>query len=358
MQTLELPVKQSELTIAGEKINKGLVIFEERKDKLTSLAVKAALIIINGIDDKAGITAASIMRKELKSERVLIQNEGKGLRDTLTVISREISAKEKELIAITSPEENRIADMEAVIEAEKETIKQAAIAAENTRVQTRIDSLAAYGFAVDFATVKTIDDATFAGVLENAKAEHLKELAAKAEAQRLIDLEAEKLKAERLELEELRAQQAAAQLVIKENNDRLQKEITDKAELVRLEAKKVADEKQAIENQKKVDESEKVRWAEFDRLKAAAFEEARLKAISDAEIEATNKAKELAAAKLEDERQAGLRPDKEKLQLFSDSLSTLKIPVVTNADAQLIVNDVQLLLNKIQAHIIKKIKSL
>jgi hypothetical protein len=74
--------------------------------------------------------------------------------------------------------------------------------------------------------------------------------------------------------------------------------------------------------------------------------------------EEARKAEETRLAKLEEERQASLRPDKEKLQSLATTIASLQLPSVTDATAQQIVNDVQIMIGKVEAHILKKIKEL
>lgn len=356
METSDITPKTG-LALAGEKINNGLVSFEERTAMLTALKEKHTGLKINGIEDKAGLLAVSKARKELKSARVDIQNEGKEMRSLLTTFSKDISAKEKELVSITEPTELELQAEEDRIEKEKELIRLAEEEAKQKIIQDRIDELAKFGYAIDYAAISTIDDDSFKKILATAEVEHAKEVAASEEKERLAELEKQKLEDERKELAELRKKQAAAQAIIDADNARIKKEQEDKEAEILAQQKKIDENKRNSEAAAKKIEQERLNAISLQKAKEEAAEEARLKAIADAKTAALVEEKRIADEKAEQERQAALAPDKEKLQLFSDELSKLKLPVVGEG-AQVIVNDIQLMINKMQAHILKKIKDL
>lgn len=223
MEVLEQS-KTSEIAVIANKIDAGLQAFEQRKSELIELEKEAHGLTIESIEDKVSITAVSTVRKKLKVARVEIEKEGKMMRDPLTNISRIISSKEKELIAIIEPTEKELLAKEKWVEDEKERIRIEAEEKEQQRIQARIDRLAEYGFQIDLSFIQTISDEDFEKVVENAKKQFELEQQRKAEEERLAKEEAEKLKAEREELERLRAQQAEAQRIIDEQNRKIKEE--------------------------------------------------------------------------------------------------------------------------------------
>lgn len=357
METIDITPKTG-LAIAGEKISTGLVAFDERTATLTALKNKSTGLKISSIDDKAGLQLVSKTRKELKAARVEIEKEGLAMRSLLSTFSKDISAKEKELIAIIEPTEIELQAEEDRISAEKEVIRLAEEAAKQKVIQDRIDTLALYGYAIDYAVITTIDQPTFDKVLSNAKLEFEKEQEAKAEVARLAQIESDKLEADKKELAELREKQVAAQAIIDTENARIKKEQEDKELAILKEQNKIEAQKKLLEADKAEAEKERVAAIALQKVKDEAAETARLKALENVKIATAAENKRIADEKAELERQAALAPDKEKLQLFSDNLSTLKLPVVTGENSQLIVNEIQLMINKMQAHIIKKIKDL
>lgn len=355
---LELPKKQNEISVIAEKIDTGLQAFEERKAELSVLKEQAIGLKITSIDDKVTISQVSMIRKKLKSSRVEIEKEGKSMRDPLTRISKLISEKEKELVAIIEPTEKELLRQEQWVDDEKERIRLEAEAIETARVQDRINKLSAFGYAIDYDTVKNYDDASFEHAVETAKAEYETLLAAKAEELRLAREEAARLKAEREELERLRAEQAKAQAIIEENNQRIKREQEAKEAAIRVEHEKIEAEKRAAERERQRIEQEKKRQDELEQARKDAAEKSRLKAIEDARIEAEKKELELLEQKAKELREAALRPDKEKLQAFAERIGGIVDFQVKDEKAQHILADVQIMISKMQKHILSKIKEL
>jgi hypothetical protein len=341
METLELiPKKETEMVQIGKKITTGIAAFENKKADLEQLKLKAVGLKITDINDKTTIVKVSGIRKELKAARVEIEKEGKLMRDQLTTINRGISAKEKELVSIIEPTERELMAQEKWVEDEKEKIRLEDERKEQERIQARVNQLAAYGFTIDINQIQTLSDDDFQSVLDDAKVEFDKEQAAKAEAERLAKEEAEKLQREREELEQLR----------KEHNEREAK--------LKEEADKIEAEKRAIEEAKQREIAAKKREEELNKAREEAAEQARLQAIEDQKAEVARKAEAERLAKLEQEREESLRPDKEKLQSLATTIAALQLPTVTDAKAQQITNDVQIMLGKVEAHILRKIKEL
>jgi hypothetical protein len=315
-------------------------------------------LTINGIEDKAGYKKVFESRQIVKKTRTGLVKYADELKEKALVWQRKVNSEKNRVVGELEAIEAHLQSEEDKIEKEKEAIRVAAERAESARVQTRIDKLAAYGFGVDYETVKIIDDASFETVLANAKSEYEKNLAAKAEADRLAKEEDARLKAEREELQKLREQQAHAQKIIDENNARIKKEHEAKEKVIREEQEKIEAEKRKIEDDKLKAFAEKKRAEELEKARKEAAEAARKKAIADAAKAQAEKEAADKAAKLEAERQASLRPDKEKLQSFADTLFAMKMPDVVNDTAKEIVSDISLMMAKMQAHIVKKIKLL
>lgn len=195
--------KQSEISIDTKKISEGMLMFEKRKAELSELAKKASDIKITSLEDKPLIKRASEVRKELKATRVGIEKEAKAMRDTLTVVNKGISAKEKELVDIISPAESALETQEAWVKAEQTKIDQEADRKEQALIQDRIDRLAVYGYAIDLTLLKGLSDETFETKVEEARIEWQKEQDDLAEK----TIQAEK---DRLELIALREKQQEA----------------------------------------------------------------------------------------------------------------------------------------------------
>lgn len=349
--------QDNSLIIAQKQINTGLETFSKKKAELELLA-KNSSVTISGIDDKANIKLADENRKVLKAERVQLSKDGKLMRDQLSAVSKRIIEKERELIAIIEPMEKQLSEDLEKIEAEKEAIKQAEIAKEEARIQSRIDSLSSYGFQIDLADIKAMSDETFAKYLDAAKTQYEKELAEKEEAERLQKIkdeeerlakeaEQKRLDAERKELEELRAKQAEAQRIIDEQNAK-----------IAAEQKKIEDEKKAIEDARLKAIADKNRADELEAARKEAAEAARLKTIQDAkDAEAKRIEKELKDAELA-KRKLARQPDKEKVKKYIADIKAIEIPAIKSEEAKLVMQSIQLLIDKLSTYADEKIETL
>lgn len=219
---------KSDVAEIFKNITTGLQVFEKRKAELIQLAEEASGIKATSYDDKAPLKLATEHRKKLKNARVEIEKEGKSMRDPLTGVNREISAKEKELVDIIAPTEKELKSVEDWYDAEKKRIDQEAQDKENERIQNRVSRLAEFGYEIDIEMIKGLSDEGFEKIAVRAKKEYEKEQADKLEQERIKE-------EERKELEELRRQKLESDRIIKEQqdkieSDRLEKEKRDKEE--------------------------------------------------------------------------------------------------------------------------------
>lgn len=416
-ETIELDVEevpQNELAIAGENITKGLSAFNERKASLETLAQSAAEITINGIEDKEGYKNADAKRKELKQARVSITKEGKEMRSILTQVGKNIIEKENELTSIISGEEQRLADEQDKIDAEKERIKQEEIKRQEQILTDRIKVLADYGFQIDFGEIKAMDDETFTQYAEAAKtrfekaesdrkeAERLE--AEKAETERLAkEAEAKKLADERAELEELRKKAAEAQRVIDEAN-RAKQDALD-AETKRIDEEKAALLKEKLQAMRDKENARCDKLAQiglmFDFVENSYVHESGIcvgivdvktyddakwsemvKKVSDHKIkydsdqkakieqelrEAAEKAAEEARLKLiQDQKDAkeaekvrlSQLPDKKQINAYIASIQAIDVPVMKSANGKKIMTSIQELVGKLTSYSTEKANTL
>lgn len=242
--------KKNEITLAAERISEGLIAFETRKTDLTKLKEDVEGLKITSLDDRESINQVSTARKKLKSARVEIEKEAKSMRDPLTKINKNISAKEKELIDIIEPTEKALKTQEDWVKEEEEKIAQEAERKEQERIQIRIDRLAAYGFAIDIVILKGIDDEQFEKTCESARVEWQKEQDAKAEEDRLAKEKQVQVDKDLAELKALRDKQAEADRILQERQDELdrqaqaikkQQEQAEEKEFQRIQAEQDAE---------------------------------------------------------------------------------------------------------------------
>lgn len=90
--------------------------FSPTKAELTKLVEAAKVLILPDPSDKAQLRKIKDARLNIRDARVAITKTGKALREDALKFSKAVIAKEKELVAIIEPEENRLAELEAVAE--------------------------------------------------------------------------------------------------------------------------------------------------------------------------------------------------------------------------------------------------
>ena len=96
--------------------------FDPTKEVLQQLVLKTQSITATDLKDKAQLEVVKQNRIELKKARVQIEKTGKAMRDDANAYSKAVIAKEKELIGIISPEEDRLKAIES--EAEELAIRE------------------------------------------------------------------------------------------------------------------------------------------------------------------------------------------------------------------------------------------
>lgn len=323
-----------------QKIQTGLQEFEKRKESLQELAKLAESVDIEDIHDKSGLKVVSEHRKALKSQRVEIQKQGKAMRDLINPISKFIKQKEDELVAIITPQEYRLQSREDWVKSEHDKIAEEQRRLEEERIQKRIDSLAQYGFQIDYSELKSMSDDVFAQYLEGARLQFEKEQAEKAEAER-IKREQEEAERKAREEEQRKLEEERKEI------ERLRRENEEREAEIKKEKERIEAEKRQIEEQK-----------QREKEIAEAEERARQKAIKEKEDAERLRKETEEAEKREQERQLALAPDKEKISRFIEELVQVKKPELNTDEGKSIMSQINELLIKIQTFGYNKIKSM
>lgn len=397
---------KSEIVLASEKIRTGLAAFETRKAELNALKAEVDGLDITSVEDKAGVKQVTEGRKKLKSARVEIEKEGKSMRDPLTALAKLVSQKEKELVDIIEPTEKKLAEKEKWVKDENDRIARETEEKEKARIQARIDSLAVYGYQIDYNMLVSLNNEDFARIVENARVEHEKDLKLKEEQAEADRLKAEQQEKERQELIELRRKAEESERIIREREEEVaRKEAAIKGEEDRQRAEqeksKIAIFKRRLEDRINLIVDLGLRWdsdgdqyvgyscfvpmldmkvhSDEDWAKLIAEimpvikrgkleEEARMEAeekervaAKEKELElirdqaavkalADLKAKEEEAAKQEAERIAAAS-DKDKLFIVISYIENCSYPEVKSAKAKKLMAEVKDLNAKVVAHI-------
>lgn len=97
-----------------------LSTFDPTIETLSALVAESADIVNVTPDDTTQLKLVKSARIKLRDARVAIEKTGKKYREEALAYQRAVLQKEKSLIAIIEPEENRLKDIEKGVEAEKE----------------------------------------------------------------------------------------------------------------------------------------------------------------------------------------------------------------------------------------------
>lgn len=197
---------------------------------------------------------------------------------------------------------------------------------------------------------------------QKAEQERIAKEKAEAEERERIRLENERLKKEaeereakmKAEREEAERKLAEERRIAEEQRLRIEeearKEREEREKILAAERAKAEEERKKIEEENRKREAEQRAKIEAERKERERIE-AELKAKKDAE-EAAKKAEEAARKKAE------RAPDKTKLIALAKVISEIQLPDVKSEEANKIVSDVKILLDKVNSFITEKSKDL
>lgn len=301
-----------------------VISFDETKAALLPLVEASARIV--SITNGAGYSEAQSARMKLKNTRVEIEKRGKAAREDATAFSKAVIAKEKELVGVIAPEEDRLQSLQDEWDAAIAREKAAKAEAERLRVlniRLAIDKIRAWPLQAVGATAAQIelligdagealdfDPQEFEVEAKRAQQESLERLkcahaAAVAEEHRReafrIAKEAEDLRIaeERAELARLRAEQESRAA---EERARMaaEREAEERRQAEARAAQVEADIKAAAEREA-IAAAERAKQAEELRMQRAAEEQARAERMATEAAE--RKERERIAAEAEAKRQ-------------------------------------------------------
>lgn len=253
------------------------------KEQLTELA--AASSSITAITNKAGYDECHAKRMVLKNKRVEIAKTGKAAREDATAFSKAVIAAEQSLIAIISPEEERLQALQQAWDDAREAERAEVARIEAERIQKQKDALAVITgslsrlFGADVATLdlavqqlQDFDMGQFDDVFrpdaDKARTEALAAIQKARDERAALDLQAAELRRKQEEQEQ-REREAAEQRRIADE--------AAQAERNRLaaeaQARADAEAKARREQQQKEDAERVIRLAEEDRLRAEQLAE-------------------------------------------------------------------------------------
>lgn len=325
----------TELTVIGRA--SAVLKFDETKAALLPLVEASARIV--GITNGAGYAEAQSARMKLRNTRVEIEKRGKAAREDATAFSKAVIAKEKELIGVIAPEEDRLQSLQDEWDAAIAREKAAKAEAERLRVfaiRQHIDALRALPLRAVGSTSTHIaetlalasaplafDPQELAGEAQAAQNDAVSALtaaldAAKAdeirrEAERVErEAEAARIAAERAELARLRAEQekrdAAERAKIAAEREAEEQRQSD-ARLARIKA-----DREAAEAREALAAAERAKQAEELRMQRAAEEQARAERLAVEAVERKEREAKEAAERAERERIAAEAAERQRAE--------------------------------------------
>lgn len=292
------PIAPGALTVAERAVK----VFDAvpNEESLQELAKSSASIIT--ITNQAGYDQCHAARMVLKNTRLEIARTGEDGRDDAVKVSKAIITRQKALIAITQPEEERLATIQEAwddrIKAEREAKIQAEIA-RVAEIQRRIDGIRGWplnaanqpsmlvGQMLAQAQAYRIEPEVFAEHAETAAAVLAASTAALAgllQERKNHEAAQEQLKRDQEELAKLRAAEAdrqriaAADLAKQEAEDKARRdaEAARQAEANRIERERIAKEEA---------EAKAIRDTEAERLRKERAENERIASERQADLD-------------------------------------------------------------------------
>lgn len=219
----EVTNKRMDETLSLEK-------FDPTVADLQQLVGITSQVVVSDINDKDQLEAVKTNRIALRDARVAISKKGKELREGAIKFQKDVIAKEKELIAIIEPEENRLKAIEEEVKVKKIRAERMAV------LPQRKERLNSIGDGVDYSDKDDLllgmDDAEFDAYYNqqvankneaDAAALKAREDAAAAEEKRLAD---EKAAREREEI----ARKEGAEKAEREAKEKAEREAQEEVE--------------------------------------------------------------------------------------------------------------------------------
>lgn len=365
----ELIVLINESGLEETKANMMLEQFQGFFKTASEWEKKIDMCVVKDRTQTSEMKLAREVRLELRRIRIDVENTRKKLKEQSLREGKAIDGVANILKALIEPMEETLMSYEKFAENEDKRIAQELL-------EKRTEELAPYDIDTSFYRLGEMDEDSYNQLLEVTKKTHEEKLrlAEQAEKDRIAkekaDLEARE--AQRLENERLKkeAEIREAQMA-KERREAEEKEAKLRAE-AEAERKRLQEEAriekerlekiQAEKDRKAKEKADAERKAQEEVLRKEREErekiEAELKAKEEAErkererIEAEQKAKEQA------ERDAKLAPDKDKILALAVKLKEIELPEVDSPEAKVILDNVVVLLGKIEAYMYDKVKEL
>jgi len=206
-----------------------LDLFNPKKAELKSLAKEFNELVIMWIDDKDWYKKVHLAEMTVKKHRTTIEGVCKDYTRWLDAKKKEAWELRDELIWIIKPIEDYLKEQKAIIDDEKEAIKQKKLEDDRLKLSARVDRLRWFWyFHLDLEELQKMSDKDYKNLVEEKKA-----IFNEAEKDRILKEEKEKQEKEdfRKQQEQLKIDQDkldAEKKIIQDEKDRKQKEEDDR----------------------------------------------------------------------------------------------------------------------------------
>lgn len=216
--------------------------FDPTVAELTALVQSTKDITADNLDDTKQLEVVKENRILLRNARVKIEKKGKELRDDANKFAKAVIAKEKELIAIISPEEDRLKAIEDEVKAIALRREREALLPERKKRMAEIanSSPKPIAFPLD-DLILDMDDEQFETMFNEKSAERNENVRVENERKE------KELNKEKDEIARQKEIKEAEDRAAKETEERLKREADKKAEDARLEAEKLQKRKDYVE---------------------------------------------------------------------------------------------------------------
>lgn len=320
--TKELAIVAEQNNLPNTKVQELLSQFGESFQAAKDVAAETKDIVVTAEDQTAEMAAARTARLKLKGIRVDVEKTRKDLKEQSLREGKAIDGMANIIKALIVPVEEHLEKQERFAE-----VKAAERLAK--RFADRVEKLSPYVADISLYNLGAMSDEAFDTLLKNSIKADKDQKAAEAQAlqDRITKEEADRKEQER----------------IRKENDQLKKDAEQR------EVKAAAERKEA-EEKRKADQAEQDRKLDVERKKREKLEQEKIdreKAESDAKAKAE-----------EEQRQALLAPDKEKLMHMANVLDNLMFPNVSNREAGKLLDETKDFLDRISKNLRNKAREL
>lgn len=308
-EMLDLPPKRERakptpIAKLSEPLQLAPITFEVQLEMIDELAREYMPLAIMDVNNKEEVERVHAARMKCVKLRTGIDKKRKELNDPMVVRTRTVNSAAKTLTDALAPIEAHLTNEEGKVQREKERIEREAEEKRRAMIRSRLELMAAAGRVCVETDISYLSEDEFQSDLAKA-----------VEAKRVQD---EMIAAAAAEQDRINAENRAESARIaaeKADMERQRKEIADAQAKIDAANKAIADAEAAA-----------ARAAELEQAKRDAAEQARLDAIAEQERKAVEAKARAEADEVERKRQEELRPDREKIALFADTVAKLEGP--------------------------------